>query len=156
MNHYNGYTPEERNRKLRAMHERFPNRSHPYYAGPCHMCGDPNCPVAPHSEDYSEPYLWEKPAVYALCKTCHGRLHKRFASPEAWEAYKRHLRRGGYGSDLKRPVITREVSRLAKMLPVGNGFGLSPLRERQDAATPWWEILSTDVRVLTAPWARRR
>ena len=26
------------------------------------------------AEDYSEPYIWERPAEYALCKMCHGRL----------------------------------------------------------------------------------
>jgi hypothetical protein len=65
MDYYNGYTPSERSRKLSRLHNWFPNRSHPYYSGACHMCGDPSSPVAPHGEDYSEPYLWERPAVYA-------------------------------------------------------------------------------------------
>src|SRR5437016_2312493 len=101
MDFYNGYTPQEREKKLRAMHKVFPGRSHPYYSGPCDMCGDVNAKVAPHTEDYSEPYRWERPAEFALCATCHGRLHKRFKNPLAWEAYKRHVKRGGWGSDLK-------------------------------------------------------
>ena len=65
MNYYNGYTPKERDRKLQASHKIFPDHSHPYYKGACDMCGDPHSPVEPHSEDYSEPYLWERPAEYA-------------------------------------------------------------------------------------------
>jgi len=161
MDYYNGYTPQERNRKLRASYKIFPNHSHPYYKGACHMCGDPNSPVEPHSEDYSEPYLWESPAEYAVCKTCHGRLHKRFKSPHAWEAYKFHLRRGGYGSDLKGPRVAREILNLAKSLEsVGGGssFSLSPLSPPRQPSSPdaWWESLSVDPDALTATWARPR
>jgi hypothetical protein len=155
MDYYNGYTPSERSRKLSRLHNWFPNRSHPYYSGACHMCGDPSSPVAPHGEDYSEPYLWERPAVYAVCSTCHGRLHKRFKSPHAWEAYKRHLRRGGYGSDLKAPPVARHVSKLAKTLAAGSDLLLPALRT---APSPdaWWESLTIDPEALTASWARVR
>ena len=88
MNYYNGYTPKEREKKLREHHKQFPNRSHPYYGGSCQMCGDPHSSVAPHSEDYSEPFLWYEPAEYALCRVCHSRIHRRFRSPFAWEVYK--------------------------------------------------------------------
>ena len=98
----------------------FPNRSHPYYNGPCHFCGDPDASVEPHSEDYSEPYQWEKPAEYAVCNTCHSRLHKRFKNPSAWAAYKLHAKRGGYGSDLKIPGIAREVRKAALALRAVN------------------------------------
>jgi len=125
---YNGYSPQEREKMLREHHKQFPNHSHPYYSGPCHMCGDPHSPVAPHSEDYSEPFLWEQPAEYAVCKTCHGRIHKRFKFPFAWAAYKLHLRRGGYGSDLKSLSVARLLSRLAKALESGSGFRLEHLR----------------------------
>lgn len=156
MDSYNGYSSRERNRKLRALHKEFPaERKHPYYSGPCHMCGDPASPVAPHGEDYSEPYRWERPAVYALCRTCHARLHKRFKTPHAWEAYKRHLRRGGYGSDLKLPSVGRELSRLAKALAAGVPFLLEPKRPAP-SADAWWEALTIDPGSLTAPWARPR
>ena len=155
MEYYNGYSPQERARKLRAMHRQFPNRSHPGYLGPCQMCGDPNCPVEPHTEDYSEPYLWIPPAEYSVCRTCHGRLHKRFKSLFAWEAYKAHLKRGGYGSDLKRPVIAREVTSLAKTIEAGTPMQLPPLRPRS-AADDWWDRLTTDPASLTASWARGR
>lgn len=158
MDFYNGYTPQERNRKLRASYKIFPNRSHPYYKVACHMCGDPDSPVEPHSEDYSEPYLWERPAEYAVCKTCHGRLHKRFKSPHAWETYKLHLRRGGYGSDLKSPPIARQITNLAKSLQSGSTFllpQLSPPRQ-PSSAEAWWESLSINPEALTASWARAR
>jgi hypothetical protein len=158
MDHYNGYTPKERNRKLRASYKLFPSHTHPYYQGTCDMCGDPGSPVEPHSEDYSEPYLWERPAEYALCKTCHGRLHKRFNFPHAWESYKQHMRRGGYGSDLKSPPIARQVSTLAKSLQSGTTSTLSPLPSpRQPAPSDaWWESLTIDPESLTAAWARVR
>jgi hypothetical protein len=155
MDYYNGYTPEERVRKLNALHKHFPNRSHPYYKGPCHMCGDSASPVAPHGEDYSQPYHWERPAVYALCSTCHGRLHKRFKSPHAWEAYKLHLRRGGFGSDLKSPPVARQISKLAKSLAGDAPFPLVALRPTPDRDA-WWESLTTNPEALTASWARAR
>jgi hypothetical protein len=153
MDFYNGYTPQEREKKLRAMHKAYPGRSHPYYSAPCHICWDSEAKVAPHSEDYSEPYLWERPAVYALCATCHGRLHKRFKNPFAWEAYKRHLKRGGVGADLKRPPIAREVGKLAKALSSNKPFNLAPLRPF-DQPDLWWDRLSVDPRSLTGVPAR--
>jgi hypothetical protein len=161
MDYYNGYTPKERNRKLRESYKVFPNRSHPYYTGACHMCGDPHSPVEPHSEDYSEPYHWDRPAEYALCKTCHDRLHKRFKSPHAWEAYKRYLRTGGYGSDLKEPRIAREVLNLAKSLESGSDgstCSLPPLPPSRQPSSrdAWWESLSIRPEALTAAWARPR
>lgn len=155
MNCYNGYTPQERNRKQRWFHKLFPNGSHPYCKGPCHMCGDPNSPVAPHSEDYSEPYLWYQPAEYAVCHRCHQRLHNRFGAPCDWEAYKRHLRRGGYGADLRTPFIRRQVTQLAKALEAGGAFDLESLRPSPPPDI-WWESLTTDPASLTAAWARKR
>ncbi len=155
MDYYNGYSPQERTRKLKALHKLFPNRSHPYYKGACHMCGDPASPVAPHGEDYSEPYHWERPAVYALCNACHGRLHKRFKSPLAWEAYKAHLRRGGYGSDLKHPSVARQISKLSKAIATGSTFTL-PILRQTPLLDSWWESLVTNPEALTASWARVR
>jgi hypothetical protein len=155
MEWYNGYSPQERNKILRKLHKQFPNRSHPYYTGPCHMCGDPNTPVAPHTEDYSEPFIWDQPAEYAVCNICHSRIHRRFKSPFIWEAYKLHLRRGGYGSDLKSPHVARLVSKLAMALEVGDGFPLETLRSSPPTDI-WWESLTTDPGSLTAAWARKR
>jgi len=156
MEWYNGYSPQEREKKLREHHKLFPNHSHPYYSGLCHMCGDPHSPVAPHSEDYSEPFLWDRPAEYALCQTCHGRIHKRFNSPFSWAAYKLYLRRGGYGSDLKSPPVARLLSKLAKALEAGGGgFPLESLR-LSPPPDVWWEGLTTDPESQTATSARKR
>jgi hypothetical protein len=81
MDSYNGYTEAERIKRLRASYKVFPGRTHPLYRGACQIYGDSSHPVEPHAEDYSEPYRWENPAEYAVCKVCHGRLHKRFKNP---------------------------------------------------------------------------
>lgn len=136
---YNGFSGSERLAKLREMHRKFPNRSHPYYRGPCDMCGDSDSPVMPHSEDYSRPYRWERPWMYAVCRTCHYRLHIRFKNPSAWEAYKLHLQRGGYGADLKLPVIGMEISSLCAEITIGTTFSLASLRPR-NTNQAWWHF----------------
>jgi hypothetical protein len=157
MDFYNGYSPQERNRKLRASYKAFPNRSHPLYSGPCQLCGNPACNVEPHTEDYSEPYLWTNPAEYGVCKTCHSRLHKRFRSPHAWLAYKAHVRRGGYGADLKTSArVCREVLEYARANALGISMILAPLRDRAFSGREWWEVLSLDPRTLTDSTARPR
>ncbi len=155
MDFYNGYTPQERAKKLRAMYKQFPGRSHPYFQGPCDMCGDPNSPVAPHTEDYSEPYLWESPAEYAVCNTCHSRIHKRFGSPFAWEAYEMHVRRGGYGADLKSSSLAQQVRKLAQELKCGRSLELEKLRE-SSSPDAWWEKLETDPKTQTDTSSRPR
>lgn len=156
MDYYNGYTPKERGRKLRASYRIFPNRTHPLYgAKGCQICGNPACPVEPHTEDYSLPYLWDNPAEYAVCKTCHGRLHKRFKAPAAWEAYKRHIKRGGYGADLKDSGLLREVRLLAQAIGRGENRALSVLRDYIPGDS-WWDSLTMDPASLTALWARPR
>ena len=158
MDPYNGYTSKERERKLRASYKEFPNRSHPLYRHPeCQLCGDIHCRVEPHTEDYSVPYLWDNPAEYAVCKTCHNRIHRRFKAPAAWEAYRQHVRRGGYGSDLKVAGNAREIATLAKALTASiKAEALRILRPRNLSGTEWWEQLSTDPRTLTDPAARPR
>lgn len=141
MEQYNGYDAKQREKKLRELHRTFPGRSHPYYQGPCDMCGDLSSPVAPHSENYSEPFEWYRPAVFALCSTCHGRVHKRFNAPHAWAAYKSHLRRGGVGSDLKHPPIAREIARFAKLIANGETCLLPRLTDRRHDHDAWWEKL---------------
>ena len=163
---YNGYSPQERKRKLAESHRIYRDRSkHPCAKPPCHMCDDPITKVAPHSEDYSEPYCFIPICTFALCGTCNARIHKRFAAPASWLAYKCHQRRGGYGSDLKKSgKIAREISRLAKALEAGRPFELTPLplelapmpRNKNLTGTEWWEILSTDAQILTERSARPR
>lgn len=158
MNCYNGYTPKERERKLRASYKAYPNHSHPFYQGACQICGDSRCAVEPHTEDYSEPYLWTNPAEYAVCKTCHSRLHKRFNSPFAWRAYKAHVSRGGFGSDLKTSSIRTGVTKFAKALEAGQEPSPLPtLPERTvRPAGAWWDQLTLDSDSLTNPNFRPR
>jgi hypothetical protein len=138
---YNGFSGSERLAKLREMHRVFPDRSHPYYRGPCDMCDDPTSPVMPHSEDYSKPYRWERPWMYAVCRTCHYRLHIRFRNSHAWTAYKLHLGRGGHGSDLRLPAIALEISSLAAELAIHRTFDLISLR-RRSTNNAWWQHLT--------------
>ena len=158
MNFYNGYSPAERAKKLAALHRLYPNHSHPYYQPPCHMCGDPTAKVQPHDEDYAEPYRWERPAIYAVCATCHARLHRRFNSPYSWLAFKMHLQRGGFGSDLRVHAVARAVARLAKRLESGEPFPLPLLRDRKPGLTgaEWWAVLSTDIACRDHPSGRPR
>ncbi|HEY5264730.1 MAG TPA: hypothetical protein VIJ37_07025 [Steroidobacteraceae bacterium] len=125
--------------------------------GPCDICGDPSVPVEPHSEDYSQPYRWDRPAEYPLCRTCHrDRLHKRFAKPDMWEAHKAHVRRGGYASDLKDPDIAAEVKAYRVAFQRGERLVLRQLRPRRSTSGKWWEELSVDPAILTSPDARPR
>jgi len=151
------YTPQERIRKQGVANRTFPG-GHPLSKGQvCQLCGDPDCKVEPHSEDYSEPYLWDNPAEYAVCKRCHNRLHKRFEQPAAWEAYKRHLRRGGHGSDLESSSVASEVRNVAKVMHAGvTAAELPRLRDSALTGDEWWEKLSVDSASLTAPAARPR
>ena len=64
--------------------------------------------------------------------------------PFSWDAYRPHIRRGGYGSDLKRyPAEGRRVTRLAKLLAVGKDLDLAPLNGGRQMES-WWETLTTD------------
>jgi len=159
MNCYNGYSGQERNRKQAAANREFVKgvKDHPCSTPPCMMCGDPDSKVAPHSEDYSKPYFFEPPYEYAVCTMCHSRIHRRFASPASWEAYKMHLRRGGYGSDLKPGSVADMVKKLTRTLEAGSEFALPPLpRDKNLSATEWWEQLSVDPRFIDDPSARPR
>lgn len=99
--------------------------------------------------------MWENPAEYAVCKTCHNRLHKRFTNPFGWAAYKLHLKRGGQGSDLKTAKIAQEVRQAALTRASGKVVWLSPLRTFVVGNT-WRESLTVDPVSLTAVWARPR
>ena len=157
MNPYNGYSGREREAKLRALHVRRKQGLPVMDVGPCAICGDPSALVEPHSEDYSQPFRWDRPAEYPLCRTCHrDRLHKRFARPDMWEAHKAHVRRGGYSSDLKDPLVAAELQAYRAAFVRGERIVLRQLRPRASTADEWWERLSTDPATLTSPAARPR
>ena len=110
MNSYNGFTGRERDANDTALGKAIEAGTVPAPAGPCSICGDPHSKVEYHSEDYSKPYSWVPPAAYIVCVVCHrNKLHKRFANPIDWEAFKAHVRRGGYASELKQPDVVEEL-----------------------------------------------
>jgi hypothetical protein len=103
------------------------------------------------------PYRWEPPAEYALCRTCHkNKLHKRFSNPSDWEAWKAHVRRGGYSSDLATPDIAAELKAYKAARERGTSFTLRQLRPRVVTRSEWWERLRIDKASLTDPKARVR
>jgi hypothetical protein len=149
---YNGYTSQERTKKSRALidvRDPWP---------PCALCGDPEVTCEYHSEDYSKPYRFKPPAMHALCHNCHiSKLHGRFKNPDLWEAFKAHVRRGGYAEDLKEPAIAKEFAAYRKAMARGESTALRPLRRyRHRVGREWWSRLSTDARTLTARSARPR
>lgn len=144
---YNGYNWDERYAKLRALKARVASGQLRPAVGPCQLCGDPDVPVEYHDEDYSEPYVWGPPALFALCRNCHrDKLHKRFLRPHGWRAFLEHVRRGGYARDLADPAINREVSRLAKAFAEGEPpMPLATLRPYvHTAGQEWFASLSCD------------
>ncbi len=126
--------------------------------GPCSICADPDAAVEPHGEDYSQPYRWNPPAEYMLCRTCHrNKLHKRFSNPIDWLTHLAHVRRGGYSSDLKVPAIQGELKSFRIALRRGERRILPALRTvRAFATVEWWESLSVAAESLQAPASRPR
>ncbi|MBW7907352.1 MAG: hypothetical protein H3C50_00295 [Kiritimatiellae bacterium] len=158
-NWYNGYSPEERNKKLALANQKLAAGELPEATGPCMLCGDPDALVEYHSEDYGEPFLWEPPAVYSLCQTCHRfKLHGRFARPEDWETYLAHIRRGGYARDLKEADVAAELMAYRKALQRGSSPApLKTLRPYKGiVGEEWFARLRMDKESLTDPTARPR
>jgi hypothetical protein len=145
MDCYNGFKPNERIRKGRAVRKaRAFGVITP--AAACMLCGDPAAPLELHSEDYSQPYKFTPPAAHWLCIACHrNNLHRRFDNPNRWEIFLAHVRRGGYASDLRDPIIRREVQKYGAAAVRGQASVLPRLR-RALAAPRWWEQLTRDPR----------
>lgn len=113
-------------------------------AGPCELCGDPKIPVEFHDEDYSEPFNWEAPAAYRICRGCHRRLHQRFENKLAWQAFLAHVRRGGYAQDLLIPAIRAELVKYQWCLAHGVSMRLAFLRDyAKGAGNEWFAHLRT-------------
>ena len=156
---YNGYSPEERNEKFKVLKRLLKTGAVGAALGPCALCGDPEVPVEYHSEDYAAPFLWNPPAMYALCRNCHrDKLHKRFGSLSSWNAFLAHVRRGGYARELvKDPNIKAEVQAYRAAIEQGQHGSLRPLRRY--AATvgqEWFAHLRMDLGSLTDSTARPR
>lgn len=153
---YNGYDWRQRARIIPA-HVRATGRRDPFVGAPCSMCCDPNRAAAEwHSEDYSEPYSFEPPASYPVCKPCHGRLHKRFNAPAGeWQLFCRHLDAGGYGREFVQLHSVADRRALCARLVEGEAVALAFIRARR-SGDDWWSDLTLDPEALEAPWARPR
>ena len=154
---YNGYNWNQRAKILRALKRGDAGPDFSFANRPCAMCGDPDRPPGNwHSEDYSEPFLFEPPATFPVCNACHSRLHKRFARPAAeWELFCRHLEAGGYGREFTILHSAAQRRALSAALELGEDVDLDPIRERL-SITLDCRILTLDPESLEAPWARPR
>jgi hypothetical protein len=157
MDSYNGYSGRERDRKyqeykrLRALGLSVPA------VPPCQLCGDPESPVEPHSEDYSMPYLWAPPAEYMICRSCHGWIHKRFNRPDDWRDFQAHVRRGGYAREFSTPTVRKEREAAIAARLLGHELTWSGLSDRPHrAGLDWWEQLTLMPESLSSPSARPR
>lgn len=155
-NWYNGYSPIERDNKFKVLKKLIAAGTLPPASGPCALCSDPDIPVEYHSEDYGEPYLWEPPAMYCLCRSCHRyKLHQRFWQHSLWLSFIAHVRRGGYSRDLKQADIKQEVETYRHAIEQGQIFTLSPLRPYQNiVGLEWFANLRIDAASLTDPASR--
>lgn len=154
---YNGYSWRQRDLILKAYHRGEAGADFTLAGKPCGLCGDPDRPPNEwHSEDYSQPFSFEPPQSYPICKPCHLRLHKRFnQSVEEWELFCRHVDAGGYGREF---VATYPVPRrraLCGQIAAGEEVAVEPIRPRAVAGA-WWRGLTLDPESLDAPWARPR
>jgi hypothetical protein len=153
---YNGYSWKQREKILNVLSRRKRDGFQPRH-GPCDICGDPGKKADLHSEDYSEPFTFEPPQTYLLCKACHLRLHKRFNdSRENWALFLTHLRAGGYGAEFTERYSVAQRREWQVALAGGNQIELPLIRQRQFDPVPWWEMLTLDPESLDAAWARPR
>ena len=155
---YNGYSPKERDAKFKVLKRLIKKGDLEVAKGPCDLCNDPNAAVEYHDEDYGLPYLWTKPALLCLCRSCHRyRLHKRFSNPDNWYALIAHVRRGGYASDLKDKYIKKEVDLYQEAVDEGSEFQLKNLRSyNHKVGSEWFANIRMDIGSLKDPNARPR
>ncbi len=147
--HYNGYGHAERMRRNRELKRARQRNGLPKAkpTGPCEICGDPKPPFDVHAEDCSWPY---KPGGRVMCQICHRqKLHGRFAHPQNWQTYCAHVRRGGYGRDLKNPKVKMELRAYQAELKKGNRPpALQPIKGRIARRGGWWTKLTCDREIL--------
>jgi len=155
---YNGYSPKERDTKFKVLKKLIKRGELKAAEGPCDLCNDPKVAVEHHDEDYGLPYLWTKPALLCLCRSCHRyKLHKRFTNPKNWYAFIAHVRRGGYASDLKDKHIKKEVKLYQKAADEGTQFELENLRPySHKIGGEWFANIRMDIESLKDPNARLR
>lgn len=122
---------------------------------PCEICADPQR-SAWHVEDYSRPFLFKPPAVYAVCVICHQRLHKRFTAPHEWSVFLAHVRSGGYGREFTALYSQAQRRAWDTHMQEGCALILPVVRARPNPGAEWWECLGVDAESQTAAWARPR
>ena len=92
----------------------------------------------------------------AVCKACHGRIHKRFnAEPGEWELFCLHLDAGGYGSEFVKRLTINQRRAYSRALASGSSVTLAEIWPRTPGAR-WWRSLTLDPESLELPWARPR
>ena len=156
---YNWFAQAQRNKKGRDHRQRLKSGEVFPTHGRCALCGDPNVGIEPHSEDYSEPFSWDEPAVYYLCRPCHRtHLHKRFANTLGWQTHLAHVRRGGYSVDRKDPAVRKELQVYRKALARGERPPLLKglARRRRFPEQPWWEAVTMDISSIQGPNRKER
>ena len=155
---YNGYSPRERNRHAKVGRELIAAGKLKPASGRCAICGDAESPVESHAEDYSTPHRWRPPAEYVLRISCHRvRLHQRFKRPEAWMAFLAHVRRGGYGREMRLAEIKLELREYSSAVEQGKPATLRQLRPYAfTPGTEWFARLRMDAASLRDPAARPR
>lgn len=157
MNWYNGYSPDERNAILEDYHRKKRTDGFRFEGGRCAICDDPGSPPDSwHSEDYSQPFSFEPPATYVICKSCHNRLHKRFNQPDEWRLFLEHLKRGGYGREFTEWYSLPQRRAWVETIRNGGSVDLPRGRPRSLTGAEWWLGLTLDPESLQAAWARPR
>lgn len=158
--YYNGYSWSQREaihhekRRLESLGE-LGELSYIREKRPCDICADPQR-SAWHAEDYSQPFLFRPPAVYAVCMICHQRLHKRFVAPHEWRVFLAHVRSGGYGREFTALYSQEQRQEWITQAQGGKEPSLPVIRARSAGSAVWWERLSMDADTLVAAWARPR
>ena len=157
MKGYNGYNAKQRLKILRAYQRGEAGLNFTFDGKPCGLCLDPDRRKGEwHSEDYSEPFLFEAPATYPICGSCHSRLHKRFDRPtEEWDLFCLHIEAGGFGREFTSLHSAPKRAAMASRIRDGESVMLSPIR-RFSSRPAWWRSLTLDPQSLDAPWARPR
>lgn len=162
LTYYNGYSGIERMKKFDEMNRRIASNKLDKPEGPCELCGDPKAEVEYHDEDYSEPYRWDKPAAYALCKHCHvQKVHGRFRFPHRWKAFLAHIRRGGHASDLygpdAKPKYREEFESCCEAVKAGKPAELQSLRTyKGDEGREWFTNLTLVEAAMSEAFSRPR
>jgi hypothetical protein len=155
MEPYNGYTGKERDAKYQEYKRLLAMGKMERQEPPCQLCGNEECEVEPHSEDYSQPYKWRPPQEYLVCRSCHLWIHKRFSQPDTWNDFKAHVKRGGYASEFASAAVKAERKKAVDARTQKIEYAWKPI-EGRTVRQGWWDYLTLDPDSTTARSARPR